>query len=218
MYPSPSPGRSMAGQAKEKRHVRVMNLTALLLLATCLQVGATGYAQKVSLRAKDITLEQLFGQLRRQTGFQFLYADEALKTARPVSVSVRNAELAEVLADCFRDQPLTYTISDRTIIVKRRQAIPIVEATKTEAVADEKVAIDVRGTVTDNGGQPLSGVSISVKGSAQGTTSDASGAYRLSVPEDAVLVFSYIGFVTAEQRVQGRSIIDVSLAPSQRKI
>ena len=59
----------MSGPSKDKRHVRVMKLTALLLLATCLQVGATGYAQKVSLRAKEISMEQLFGQLRRQTGF-----------------------------------------------------------------------------------------------------------------------------------------------------
>ena len=218
MYPSPSPGLTLTGQAKDKRHVRVMKLTALLMLATCLQVGATGYAQKVSLRARDISMEQLFGQLRRQTGFQFLYADEALKSARPVSITVRNADLSEVLADCFRDQPLTYTISDRTIIVKRRQYIPMAEAVKTETVTEEKVAIDVRGTVTDAGGQPLSGVSISVKGSAQGTTTDASGGYRLSVPDDAILVFSYVGYVTVEQRVQGRPIIDVSLAPSQRKI
>lgn len=208
----------MSGPSKDKRHVRVMKLTALLLLATCLQVGATGYAQKVSLRAKEISMEQLFGQLRRQTGFQFLYADEALKTARPVSVSVRNADLSEVLADCFRDQPLTYTISDRTIIVKRRQAIPTTEVVTSVVEEVEKIAIDVRGTVTDPAGQPLSGVSITVKGSAQGTTSDASGAYRLSVPDDAILVFSYVGYVTVEQRVQGRSIIDLSLAPSQRKI
>lgn len=59
----------MAGQAKDKRHVRVMKLTALLLLATCLQVGATGYAQKVSLRAKDITLEQLFGSFAVRRDF-----------------------------------------------------------------------------------------------------------------------------------------------------
>lgn len=218
MYPSPSPGQRSVGTTKDKRNVRIMKLTAVLMLATCLQVGATGYAQKVTLKVSDISLERLFGHLRRQTGYQFLYADEALRAAHPVSVSVRNAELPEVLADCFRDQPVDYTISERTIVVKRRLPVAVSAAVPPVTIAVEVVAREVRGTVTDPSGQPLPGVSITVQGTSQGTLTDASGAYMLSVPEDAILVFSYVGYVTAEQRVQRRSLIDVTLAPSQRKI
>lgn len=216
MIPSPSPGRPGKGLSHDRMKGRILKLTAILVLATCLQGGATGYAQKVTLQVRGMTLDRLFGQLRSQTGYQFLYADEVLRTARPVNLSVRNAELSDVLAECFRDQPVTYTISDRTIVVKRKVAASVSEPAMSPAVAE--TAREVRGRVTDAAGQPLQGVSVTVKGGSQGTQTDATGAYSISVPEEAVLVFSYVGYATVEQKVQGRSQMDVSLSPSQSKI
>ena len=81
-----------------------------------------------------------------------LYADDALRTAKPISLSVRNEKLENVLALCFRDQLLSYTISDKTIVVKRKYAEPtIVAAIEPEAVAPP----DIKGKVTDNNGAPL---------------------------------------------------------------
>jgi TonB-dependent starch-binding outer membrane protein SusC len=74
--------------------------------------------------------------------------------------------------------------------------------------------IDISGTVTSTEGEPLPGVTIMIQGTDRGTTTDIDGNYSLSAPSNATLVFSYIGFITLEENVQGRSTINVVLAES----
>ncbi|MCF4101721.1 TonB-dependent receptor [Gillisia sp. M10.2A] len=73
-------------------------------------------------------------------------------------------------------------------------------------------AQEVSGTVTDNLGMPLPGVNVIEKGTNNGTTTDFDGNYSINVGEDAILIFSYIGFETLEQAVNGKNILNVSLA------
>lgn len=69
----------------------------------------------------------------------------------------------------------------------------------------------ISGTVTDNLGQPLAGANVLVKGSTTGTQTDFDGNYTIDAPSDATLVFSYLGFTTLEEAVNGRSTLNVSL-------
>ncbi len=70
----------------------------------------------------------------------------------------------------------------------------------------------VTGTITDAvSGESLIGVNIMIEGSATGTTTDLDGKYSLNVPENAVLVVSYIGYETIKESVKGRTVIDVKL-------
>lgn len=84
------------------------------------------------------------------------------------------------------------------------------------ALALQAVAQDrsVTGKVTDENGSPLPGVSIMVKGTAKGANSDADGNYRISIPANARLLFSFVGFVTQDLAVGTQSIINVQLEPS----
>lgn len=72
----------------------------------------------------------------------------------------------------------------------------------------------VQGTVTDEKGAPLPGVTVQVKGTTQGTVTDAAGRFSMDVPEDAVLVISFIGYQSQEVAVGGRTAIDVQLRSS----
>lgn len=191
-----------------------MKLTAVLLIAACLQVSANGFSQTVTLKEKNISLTKVFEEIRRQTGYQFLYADEALRSAAPISISVKKEPLDKVLAICFRDQLLSYTISENTIIIKRIS--PLAESSLSPV--PEIITINVRGTITDDKGQPLAGVSVTVKGSSNGTTTDAAGNFSLTVPDDATLVFSYVGFQSIEEKVNGRTTLDISLKPQERSM
>ena len=75
--------------------------------------------------------------------------------------------------------------------------------------------IRISGNVTDNNNEPLPGVSVKVKNSATGTTTDAEGKYALAVPNpNATLVFTYIGFSTFETAINGRTVINVQLSPA----
>ena len=186
----------------------VMQLIPIVLLAACLQVSAASYAQKVSISGRDMSLEKVFHDIRKQTGYNFIYANENLAHASRVSVNLKDASLEEVLRRCFADQPLTYKIDNKIIIVRMKDPL-----SATDALA----AIHVSGTVADTtSGEPLVGVSIQVKGSPTGTVTDANGRFSLEVPEDAVLIVSYLGYTTKEVPVNGRSTLQITLASATR--
>jgi TonB-linked SusC/RagA family outer membrane protein len=189
-----------------------MKLITVFMIVACLQVSARGFSQKVTIRESNMTLQKVFEEIRKQTGYQFFYADEALRTAKTVSLSVRKESIEKVLDICFKDQQLGYTITDNTIVVKRKTEIP--EVVTTTVAVPEIPVITVRGKITDDKGQPMAGVSVSVKGTTTGTTTDVNGNFSITVPDNAVLVFSYVGFVSVEETVAGRASINITLKPS----
>src|SRR5687767_3951627 len=100
---------------------RVLKLTTLLLLAFLMQVAAKGYSQKITLSVKNVSLEKVFELIKNQTGYHFLYNNEQMKRARPISLSVKEASLESVLIACFKDQPFAYTVVDQLIVVREKQ-------------------------------------------------------------------------------------------------
>ncbi len=193
--------------AFSKQNLLVMKLTVLLLTVTCLQLRAKSYAQQITLKEKNVAVEKVFEQIYRQTGYQFVYTYDVLQHARKVSIDAVNMPLTEVLTECFKDQPFTYVLTDKAIIVKRKSL-------ENEPPVQALVPIQVAGHVTDSLGRPLPGVTIQVKNGNMGVVTDAEGAYSIMVPDDAVLIISYLGFNTQEIAVNGRRAIDVQLHPS----
>lgn len=80
------------------------------------------------------------------------------------------------------------------------------------AAVQAQDAAAITGTVTSETGETMPGVNVIEKGTTNGTTTDANGAYSISVSNDAVLVFSFIGFITKETALNGRSVVDVTLS------
>src|ERR1700712_2289634 len=81
-----------------------------LLFSICLNTRANTYAQNITLSEKDVSLDKIFLEIKKQTGFTFVYTEVMMKKAKKVSIDVSNATLEASLVLCFRDQPLTYTI------------------------------------------------------------------------------------------------------------
>lgn len=194
--------------------VRVMKITAVILLAACLSAAATGKAQKVSLTLRDAPLEKALKEIKRQTGLDLLYTVDVLQHARPVTIELRNADLRQALDQCFKEQPLTYTIVENVIVVKLR---PV---TSAEGVGEEIVAapIDVKGRVVDTAGNPVAGASVTVKGDrTKGTTTDENGYFELKgVDENAVLVVSGVNIERYEVKINGK--IDLATLIIKSKI
>jgi hypothetical protein len=188
----------------------VMKFTFLLLIA-CLQVSAAGLAQTISLAEKNASLLSIFEAINRQTGYEFLYDADVLAGANPVDITVTNATLEEVLSICFKQQPLTYVISEKTIVVKQREN-PVSIPTKIPP----KIPITITGTVINNTGETMPGVNVIVKGTKLGTSTNADGKYSIdllngTLSGDEVLIFSFIGYKTTEVTLAGRKVIDVVL-------
>jgi len=188
-----------------------MKLIVLLMTTALLEVHAAGYAQTVSISRRNTSLEQVFREIRKQTGYTFLYTDEQLFHARAFSVELKNVPLREALDQCFSDQPLLYTITDKTIVVKRKPGAPV----PVKAPAD----VVVKGKVLDDKGEPLPGVTIQVKGTARGVVSNANGEYSIEVPgPDAVLIISSIGYNRREVPLNGNTELNVTLEASASKM
>ncbi|WP_207514614.1 TonB-dependent receptor [Longitalea luteola] len=188
----------------------IMKLTVVFLLAACLQVSAHSYGQRVTLSAKNARMEDVFKKIRKQTGFVFLYTTQMLANTNEVNIDVRNAPVEQVLKLCFYRQPVTYTLMDKTIIVKLQDQMPV-----NKPVAGN-VRTEIRGRVTNESGQPLAGASITIKGESGGITTDNNGVFRIETNKTNItLVISSVGYTTREIKVQGTETnlqIQLSLA------
>ena len=97
-----------------------MKFTATILLVACLQVSATGNSQTITLSENNASLEKIFREVKRQTSYDFWYESKLLKQAKKVDIHVTNVSLEQVLDICFQNQQLSYSIAEKTIIVKPR--------------------------------------------------------------------------------------------------
>ncbi len=183
----------------------VMKLTAFLILAACLHVSANGYSQKkITLSVHDASLEKVFKEIQKQSGYSFWYKTQQIDKAARVSLSLRDATLQEVLTKCFENQPYEYVIVDQTVVIRPRVANP----------ADAIPLEIIKGTVTTATGKPLGGVSVFVKATKKGTTTDDNGNFTIAARPKDVLVFSYVGYDPKEVPVGDQTSITVSLTES----
>src|SRR5688572_14280147 len=184
--------------------IRIMKLTTVFIIAACLQVSARGYSQKVTLNQTNVPLQKVFEEIRKQTGYQFFYVEEVMLTAKNVTINARKAGIEEVLDLCFKNQQLSYSISENTIIVKRKAIAP--EANK---LPQPPAANQVKGKIADAKGQPLEGATVLEKGTNNGVKSDADGNFSIDAEPNSTLVFSYIGFETVEIKIGNQVNISV---------
>lgn len=189
-----------------------MKLTIILFFIGLLQVNARGFSQGVSINERHVTLDKVFRQITRQTGYLFFYTDEMMQKAGDLDLNIKNVPLEKTLEVCFRNQPLSYSILGKTVILKMKTEV--MDAAATEL--PEPVKIIVQGKVTDAKGNPLAGASIKISGTSTGTTTDNDGSYTLSVNDKASLTFSYIGYDPQTVKVNGRTEISITLTESNK--
>ena len=101
----------------------IMNLTSAFLLAISLSANATVFSQQVSISEKNTSLEKIFKQINRQTGYTFVYTESQLKKSKKVSITVQGVSIEQVLDICFKEQALTYTIFQKLVVIKEKDDI-----------------------------------------------------------------------------------------------
>lgn len=183
-----------------------MRLPILILIIVLMQMRARSFAQNVTLSISNQPITSVFYHIQLQTGYDILCSTEVIRSMPPVTINVRNVPLVQVLEKCFRNQVVSYIVNDknRTVVIRKRNA---------ESANPPASIITVSGIVSDSRGLPLEGVSVKIKGTTVGTATNASGYYRIAIKDpNAVLVFSYLGFTSHEIAVNGKTILDMSLA------
>ncbi|MFI5194475.1 MAG: TonB-dependent receptor [Chitinophagales bacterium] len=191
-----------------------MKLTAFLLFAVCLQVAARTEGQKVTLTVKNAPMKKVFREIQKQTGLNVLVNENILDKAGKVTLEVRNMPVSDVLNLCFRNEQLSYSIIDGTIVVAAKPA-PAPTAPLQEPGNLLPPLIDFHGHITDSAGNPLVGASVIVKGTKRGTSTDVNGNFELNdVKNNAILVISFSGYANKEYEVNGQIFVNIKLMRS----
>ncbi|WP_020533088.1 SusC/RagA family TonB-linked outer membrane protein [Flexithrix dorotheae] len=162
---------------------------------------------EVHVSSKNVSLKKAIAELERKTNFSFTFTDATLNENEKVKIIGGNSSVAELLYTISKQTGLRFTrINNNIHISKNTNKFPNLKESVTEFQQ-----VKISGKVTDDTNEPLPGVSILIKGTSSGTTTDFDGNYSLSVTEGSTLQFSYIGYVTQELEVGAQSVIDVSL-------
>jgi TonB-linked SusC/RagA family outer membrane protein len=196
--PMPLPGLL---NDKYRQAVRIMKITAFILLVCFLQVSAKVPAQeKITIKEKGASLDKIFTQINKQTGYNFLFTNEDLRNAKPVDIEVKNASLKEVLDLLFKKQDLTYVISEKIITI-----LPKKNDQPSKDGSAFPPPIDIHGKVVDENGKPVPSVTVTVKGTKKQTITNENGEFSISeVSDNGVLVFSSVNMEAFEINVSGQ--------------
>ncbi|WP_160717346.1 SusC/RagA family TonB-linked outer membrane protein [Chitinophaga solisilvae] len=193
-----------------KKLLRCMKLITFFLLGILLQVSASTYSQTVTMDKRNVSVKAVFREIYAQTGYEFFYVNEILKHARKVSISGQHLPLKAVLDQCSKDQPFTYSILDKTIVLQSKTTNAAPEAAVPPA-APAPPRIWVTGRILDESGNPLPGVVVVIKNTTTGNVSGAEGNFRIEVEPGATLVFSYLGYETKEVVVKDDKALFLTL-------
>jgi hypothetical protein len=163
-----------------------------------MQVSAATFAQKLTYSKEGATLEQIFKEIRKQTGYNVVYSSTQLDDSKRLDVDFKNTGLTAVLDQLKENQGLVYSIDDKNISIKEK------EPSFLDNLVARFSAIDIRGKIIGENDQVLVGATVRVKGTNRITKSDEKGEFYLAnVEDDAVLEISYIGFKALEISVKG---------------
>lgn len=176
--------------------------------------------QKINLEISNEDLKTTLNKIEKISNIRFIFNPKEVKINQKVSVNAKNESLKSVLNEIFTPLKVTYELSgDRQILLFKKDVGFIETQPKSIQLDIKAFDINIKGNVKDATGEILAGVSVQIKGTSTGTTTDGSGNYQLSVPnKNAVLIFSFIGYLTQEVVVNNQTIVNVSLKEDSQSL
>lgn len=196
------------------RVVLIMKLTIIFLFSIILESSASLYAQKLNISIKNGTLEQVFNQISKQSGYDFVYNSFELRKVGNISVELKNADLEPGLEHCLKGLDLSYVIREKTIVVKRK------EVSLFNRLSDFLLQTPIMGTVTDEKGNALPGALIRIKGDPRViATSGSTGGFSIDVPQGTLLEINYVGYKTQEVLIAKNTLkLNISMVSDVSKL
>lgn len=172
-----------------------MRLTTVLLIASLIQVSAATFGQKITIDQQNVSLRTLFKEIRKQSGFNFYYDGNVIKSDAKASIKVSNVFIQEALENLLAGFPLSYKIQDKLVIITSKESPSFLDN-----LIKRFAAIDVSGKVVGaDEGEAIPGAIVKVKGTNLITYTNAKGEFNLkNIEEGSIIVISYLGYVTKE--------------------
>lgn len=199
-------GNTIGLYLRKKVHKQMsawMLMIALLLSASALA------AQGISLHMKGALLAEVFASIEKQSDYTFFYNDQLLDKARKVDLTVENASMEDALKAALASFHLVYEIKGKTVFISEKRLTTPAQTAKQ---------LTLRGKVLDEGGLPLAGASVRVKGSTTGSLTDGDGAFSIRAALGAILVISYVGYSEKEVSVIDTNMLTITLIATSNSL
>ncbi len=189
-----------------------MKITAILLLSTCLTASAGSLGQKVTLAEKNVRIDKILKEIKKQSGYVFFYKENLLEGTKPVSIRVMNAPVEEVLNEVLKSQQLEYSIIKKTVTITKRPVTFI----PSEAIAPRREAIVdsflIRGLITNaDDNTPIQSVSVINPRSGYGAQTNKDGQFVIRVILGDKLQISHINYGTLTYEVKSNDNVIIKM-------
>ena len=194
-----------------KKMLLRMKLTLVLLCCMFMQSFASLYAQSITLKKRNASLEEVIWELKEKTKLTFLYSDEDVSAVKGIDLDVKDLGVDALLEQCLAGTGLGYVKTNDAIIIRKVEEL--------EQSSQQKMR-RITGKVTDENGEPLPGVGILIQGTTMGVASDVEGNYALDCPdmENLTLLFSFVGMESQQIVVGTRSVVNVVMKSEAAEI
>jgi TonB-linked SusC/RagA family outer membrane protein len=188
----------------------IMRITAILIFGTCLHASAKWQSQNITLSMHGSSLNQVFKELKKQSGYNFLYALKTPQKSGIADIHVQNEFLKDALNQSLRNGKFILSLAEKEIAIREIKA-----ETLNASANSLPPPTTIKGRVVNNQNNPLEGASILVVGTKIGTTTDSDGRFTLTVPnnENIVLEISSVGFQKKTVTVNSQKELNIILEP-----
>jgi TonB-dependent starch-binding outer membrane protein SusC len=175
--------------------------------------------QRVTIQLSNLGVVQILDKIEKVTDVKFMYNPQIFPAGQRFNLKFEDEPLYNVLNTLLTPVQVAYEVVNRRIILKRdnsQSSLDSAPSLEAEVIAPKRL---VRGTVVDERNAPLPGVSVVVKNTQRGSSTDANGAFEVDVPNDqAVLVFSFVGYLKQEITVGSQSTISIQMKPDENAL
>lgn len=214
--------------------VKIMKITftqlLLVMIFTNLSLAHSSLAQEilsrpVSIDMKSRELGSVLDRISKEAQIKFTYAPTIINVDQKISFTASNEKLHLVLDRLLKPLNIKYEIDGKFIVLRPKILPPNVQKQSGVLLNEIKPAlaipadVTITGVVSDDKGELLPGVSVILKGTQRGTTTDIEGAFTVNVPDNqGVLVFSFVGYVSQEITIGNQVKLEVKLASESRSL
>lgn len=213
--------RKILTQLLNYSKISILGLTLILVFSQVLMAESAASQStdvKISISFNDEPLQQALDQIEKLSSIKFSYNPADIQGFKVSRRSYVNESIGSILKNILTNTKLSYKGINGGIVLYKRNSEPVRTAFQPQTqLTDVADPITVHGRVSDAQG-PLGGVTVVVEGTTTSVSTNANGDYTIKAPSNAVLVFSFIGYVKQRIPVNSRAVINVNMAADSRSL
>ncbi len=200
-----------------KKLLMTMKLTLLIMFVSATTLFAhSGYAQstRINLNMSNTSVKNILAEIEANSEFLFLYNSKLVDVERKVNIKAKSRKIEEILNELFTDGSVVYTVLDKQIVLTSREnKLALSRLTHQKQILVSGYVKDVKT------GESLPGVNVLEQGTSNGVMTDGDGNFSLGVEnENAVLIFSFIGYQTQTVSLNGKTSVEIFLTEDVKNL